>query len=107
MDVTIDPLYEVVSSRSYAEDDWRAKLVLGILENAIHDLLGYRSPNQLVKGAEDFIYEDNEIFELFNSISILVFMFEVSDFVRLMSGALLIISSNFSPSLLRTNGSSP
>lgn len=64
MDVTIDPLYEVVSSRSYAEDDWRAKLVLGILENAIHDLLGYRSPNQLVKGAEDFIYEDNEIFEL-------------------------------------------
>ena len=64
MDVTIDPLYEVVSSRSYAEDDWRAKLVLGILENALHDLLGYRSPNQLVKGAEDFIYEDNEIFEL-------------------------------------------
>lgn len=64
MDVTVDPLYEVVSSRSYAEDDWRAKLVLGILENAIHDLLGYRSPNQLVKGAEDFIYEDNEMFEL-------------------------------------------
>ena len=64
MDVTIDPLYEVVSSRSYATDDWRAKLVLGILENAIHDLLGYRSPNQLVKGAEDFIYEDNEMFEL-------------------------------------------
>ena len=64
MDVTVDPLYEVVSSRSYAEDDWRAKLVLGILENALHDLLGYRSPNQLVKGAEDFIYEDNEIFEL-------------------------------------------
>lgn len=64
MDVTVDPLYEVVSSRSYATDDWRAKLVLGILENALHDLLGYRSPNELVKGAEDFIYDDNEMFEL-------------------------------------------
>lgn len=64
MDVTVDPLYEVVSSRSYATDDWRAKLVLGILENALHDLLGYRSPNQLVKSAEDFIYDDNEMFEL-------------------------------------------
>ena len=64
MDVTVDPLHEVVSSRSYATDDWRAKLVLGILENALHDLLGYRSPNELVKGAEDFIYDDNEMFEL-------------------------------------------
>ena len=64
MDMTIDPLHQIESSRSYAEDDWRAKLVLGILENAIHDLLGYQSPQELVKGAEDFIYDDNEMFEL-------------------------------------------
>ena len=50
---------------------------------------------------------DKEIFELFSSSSILVLMFEVSDFVRLISGASLIISSNFSPSCFRTNGSSP
>ena len=50
---------------------------------------------------------DKEIFELLSSSSILVIMFEVSDLVRLISGALLIISSNFSPSRFRINGSSP
>jgi len=64
MNVTLDPLHKVVSNISYAEDDWRARLVMGILETAIHDLLGYRSPNHLVKGAEDFIYHDNEMFQI-------------------------------------------
>ena len=64
MDMTIYPVPQIDTSRIYAEDDWRAKLVLGILENALHDLLGYRSPQELVKGAEDFIYDDNEMFEL-------------------------------------------
>ena len=50
---------------------------------------------------------DKDIFELLSSSSILVFMFEVSDFVRLISGALLIMSSNFSPSCFSINGSSP
>ena len=45
---------------------------------------------------------DKDIFELLSSSSILVFMFEVSDFVRLISGALLIMSSNFSPSCFST-----
>lgn len=64
MNFTLDPLHEVVSNTSYAEDDWRARLVMGILETAIHDLLGYRSPIHLVKGAEDFIYRDNEMFQI-------------------------------------------
>lgn len=64
MDVIKDPAYTALFNKSYAQDDWRARLVIGILENAIHDLLGYRSPNHLVKGAEEFIYEDNEMFQL-------------------------------------------
>ena len=64
MEFTIDPSYIVESRKSYAEDDWRARLIIGILETALHDLLGYRSPKELVKEAEDFIYDDNEMFEL-------------------------------------------
>ena len=68
MDTTHDPLYERMMERSYALDDWRAKLVIAILENAIHELLGYRSPDYIVRGAERFIYEDNPMFELAVSI---------------------------------------
>ena len=64
MDVTKDPLYERMMERSYATNDWRARLVIAILENAIHELLGYRSPKELVRSAEDFIYEDNPMFDL-------------------------------------------
>lgn len=64
MDITHDPLYERMMERSYALDDWRARLVIAILENAIHELLGYRSPDYIVRSAEDFIYRDNEIFDL-------------------------------------------
>jgi hypothetical protein len=45
-----------------------ARLLLGILENALHDFLGYRSPKQLVDQAADFIYDDNAMFELCMSI---------------------------------------
>jgi hypothetical protein len=64
MDVTQDPLYERMMERSYALDDWRARLVIAVLENAIHELLGYRSPDYIVRGAEDFIYKDNPMFDL-------------------------------------------
>ena len=64
MDVTHDPLYERMMERSYATNDWRARLVIAILENAIHELLGYRSPDKLVRSAEDFIYKDNPMFDL-------------------------------------------
>lgn len=64
MDTTHDPLYERMMERSYALDDWRARLVIAILENAIHELLGYRSPDKLVRAAEDFIYKDNPMFDL-------------------------------------------
>ena len=64
MDITHDPLYERMMERSYALDDWRARLVIAILENAIHELLGYRSPDYIVRSAEDFIYRDNEMFDL-------------------------------------------
>lgn len=64
MEVTHDPLYERMMERSYALDDWRARLVIAILENAIHELLGYRSPDYIVRSAEDFIYRDNEMFDL-------------------------------------------
>jgi hypothetical protein len=64
MNFTIDTSYIVESRKSYALDDWRAKLVIGILETALHDLLGYRSPKELVREAEDFIYDDNVMFEL-------------------------------------------
>jgi len=64
MDVTHDPLYERIMERSYAINDWRAKLVISILETAIHDLLGYRSPEKLVRAAEDFIYNDSPMFDL-------------------------------------------
>ena len=64
MDVTHDPLYERLMERSYATNDWRAKLVISILETAIHDLLGYRSPKELVRAAEDFIYNDSPMFDL-------------------------------------------
>lgn len=64
MDTTHDPLYERMMERSYALDDWRARLVIAILENAIHELLGYRSPDYIVRGAENFIYHDNPMFDL-------------------------------------------
>lgn len=64
MDTTHDPLYERMMERSYATNDWRARLVIAILENAIHELLGYRSPDKLVRSAEDFIYKDNPMFDL-------------------------------------------
>lgn len=64
MDVTKDPLYLSLTAKSHALDDWRARLVLGVLETAIHDLLGYRVSSLLVRRAEDFIYEDNVMFEL-------------------------------------------
>lgn len=64
MDVTHDPLYERMMERSYATNDWRAKLVIAVLENAIHELLGYRSPDYLVRAAESFIFHDNEMFDL-------------------------------------------
>lgn len=64
MDTSKDPLFLHMHARSYALDDWRARLVLAILENAMHELLGYRSPSMLVKRAEDYFYKDNEMFEL-------------------------------------------
>lgn len=64
MDVTHDPLYERMMERSYATNDWRARLVIAVLENAIHELLGYRSPDYIVRSAEDFIYRDNPMFDL-------------------------------------------
>jgi len=64
MDTTHDPLYERLMERSYALNDWRARLVIAILENAIHELLGYRSPEYIVRGAENFIYHDNPMFDL-------------------------------------------
>ena len=50
---------------------------------------------------------EREILELFNSNSIFVFVFEVSDLVKFIPGALLIISSSSSPSSFNTKGSSP
>jgi len=64
MNITKDPLYSEMFNRSYAMDDWRGRLLLGILENALHDFLGYRSPKLLVDQAAHFIYDDNAIFEL-------------------------------------------
>lgn len=64
MDIVHDPLYERMMARSYALDDWRARLVIAVLENAIHELLGYRSPDYIVRAAEDFIYHDNPMFDL-------------------------------------------
>jgi len=64
MDVTHDPLYERMMERCYATNDWRARLVIAVLENAIHELLGYRSPDYIVRSAEDFIYRDNPMFDL-------------------------------------------
>lgn len=64
MDVTKDPVYDSMGERSYALDDWRARLMLAILQNAIDELLGYRSPYHLVKDAERFIYDDNKVFDI-------------------------------------------
>jgi hypothetical protein len=64
MNVTKDPLYERLFDRSFADDDWRGRLLIGILENALHDFLGYRSPKLLVDQAAHFIYDDNVMFEL-------------------------------------------
>ena len=64
MNITHDPLFIDINERSYALDDWRARLVIAVLENAIHELLGYRSPDKLVRSAEDYIYKDNEMFDL-------------------------------------------
>lgn len=64
MNITHDPLFIDIHSRSYALDDWRASIVLAVLENAIHELLGYRSPDKLVRSAEDYFYKDNEMFDI-------------------------------------------
>ena len=66
-------------------------------------ILNYEPTANLRDIKINFIFiPEKEIFELLSSSSILVFMFEVSDFVRLISGALLMMSSNFSPSCFRT-----
>lgn len=64
MNTQTDQLYERMFDRSFAADDWRGRLLLGILENALHDFLGYRSPQLLVDQAAHFIYDDNIMFQL-------------------------------------------
>jgi len=54
--------------KSYSLDDWRGRLVLGILENAIVEYLASSISPKLRQDAEKFLFEDNEIFDVCLSI---------------------------------------
>ena len=69
MDVSKDPLYLSLHRKSYALDDWRAKLLLGILQQAIDEFLGKRVSRNLRAAAEHFLfYDGNMMFDLCISI---------------------------------------
>jgi len=51
-------------TKSYSLDDWRGRLMLGILENAIIEYLAHNISDKLRKDAESFLFEDNQIFDI-------------------------------------------
>ena len=64
MDIQPDPQYRFAMKKSYSEDDWRGLLILAVLQNALDEYLARKISNVLRKNAEQFIFKDNEVFDL-------------------------------------------
>lgn len=64
MEIDNDPVYMSQYERSYSRDDWRGRLLLGILRVAIEDFLNPSSSIIVRRQAKMFLFEDNVMLEL-------------------------------------------
>jgi hypothetical protein len=65
LDFLADPECErITHQHSYSLDDWRGRLILGVLQNALDEYLGKKVKKEVRKEAAQFLFEDNEVLEL-------------------------------------------
>lgn len=64
MEIDNDPVYTSFFERSYAKNDWRGRLLLGILRVAIEDYLNPSSSIIVRRQAKMFLFEANPMLEL-------------------------------------------
>lgn len=64
MQINNYPVDKIDYERSYCRDDWRGRLLLGILRVAIEDFLNPSSSIIIRRQAKMFLFEDNIMLEL-------------------------------------------